>query len=40
MPKMKKKKIKKDSLIEITDDLPRPNEKLVSMKEVNLNFKQ
>lgn len=35
MPK-KKQKQKTGSLIEVSDDLPRPNEKTVLMKEVNL----
>lgn len=35
MPK-KKQKQKTGFLIEVSDDLPRPNEKPILMKEVNL----
>lgn len=38
MPKRKKRKLKTGSLMHMSDDLPRPVEKMALMKEVNVNF--
>lgn len=37
MPK-RKEKLKTGSLMQMSDDLPRPVEKMALMKEVNVNF--